>query len=221
MRIAVLGTGMMGGPMARRLCDAGHAVQVWNRTRAKAEPLAEQGAAVHDTARGAVAGAELVVTMLENGPVTESVLFDAAEGVAAALAPGALLVDMASIRPAEAREHAARLRVLGIGHVDAPVSGGTIGAQAGTLAIMAGGDEAEGVFGFEVFADDFGGGAEDLVGREAGGDIHVARHAADRNAVEPAQRGRSRDEETDETRRGWDEISKRTEQQNLNFSQSS
>jgi 2-hydroxy-3-oxopropionate reductase len=112
MRIAVLGTGMMGGPMARRLCDAGHAVQVWNRTRAKAEPLAEQGAAVHDTARGAVAGAELVVTMLENGPVTESVLFDAADGVAAAMAPGALLVDMASIRPAEARERFASVPTL-------------------------------------------------------------------------------------------------------------
>jgi 3-hydroxyisobutyrate dehydrogenase-like beta-hydroxyacid dehydrogenase len=143
MRIAVLGTGMMGGPMARRLCDAGHAVQVWNRTRAKAEPLAEQGATVHDTARGAVAGAELVVSMLADGPTTEAVLFGAADGVAAAMAPGALLVDMASIRPAEARDHAARLRALGIAHVDAPVSGGTIGAQAGTLAIMAGGDEAE------------------------------------------------------------------------------
>ena len=143
MRIAVLGTGMMGGPMARRLCDAGHAVQVWNRTRAKAEPLAEQGATVHDTARGAVAGAELVVSMLADGPTTEAVVFGEADGVAAAMAPGALLVDMASIRPAEAREHAARLRVLGIAHVDAPVSGGTIGAQAGTLAIMAGGDEAE------------------------------------------------------------------------------
>ncbi|RPH41106.1 MAG: NAD(P)-dependent oxidoreductase, partial [Burkholderiales bacterium] len=95
MRIAVLGTGMMGAPMARRLCEAGHAVHVWNRSRSKAEPLAAHGATVHDTARGAVAGAELVVSMLENGPVTGSVLFDGATGAAAALVPGTLVVDMA------------------------------------------------------------------------------------------------------------------------------
>jgi 2-hydroxy-3-oxopropionate reductase len=143
MRIAVLGTGMMGGPMARRLCEAGHAVHAWNRSRSKAEPLAAHGATVHDTARGAVAGAELVVSMLENGPVTASVLFDADAGAAAAMAPGTLFVDMASIRPAEAREHAGRLQALGVAQVDAPVSGGTGGAEAGTLAIMAGGEAAD------------------------------------------------------------------------------
>ena len=143
MRIAVLGTGMMGGPMARRLCEAGHAVHVWNRSRTKAEPLAAHGATVHDSARGAVAGVELVASMLENGPVTASVLFDADAGAAAAMAPGTLFVDMASIRPAEAREHAGRLQVLGVAQVDAPVSGGTGGAEAGTLAVMAGGEAAD------------------------------------------------------------------------------
>lgn len=143
MRIAVLGTGMMGGPMARRLCEAGHAVHAWNRTRAKAEPLAAHGARIHDTARDAVAQAELVVSMLENGPITEAVLFDAAAGAAAAMRAGTLVVDMASIKPAEARDHAARLAVLGVAHVDAPVSGGTLGAEAGTLAIMAGGEAAD------------------------------------------------------------------------------
>ncbi|MEI7444117.1 MAG: NAD(P)-dependent oxidoreductase [Burkholderiales bacterium] len=143
MRIAVLGTGMMGGPMARRLCEAGHTVHAWNRTRAKADPLAAHGARIHDAARDAVAQAELVVSMLENGPITEAVLFDATTGAAAAMRAGTLVVDMASIRPAEARDHAARLAALGVAHVDAPVSGGTLGAEAGTLAIMAGGEAAD------------------------------------------------------------------------------
>jgi 2-hydroxy-3-oxopropionate reductase len=143
MRIAFLGIGMMGLPMARRLCEAGHEVHAWNRARDKAERLAPAGAVVHDAARGAVDGAGLVVSMLADGPVTASVLFDAATGAAAAMRAGTLVVDMASIRPAEAREHATRLAGLGVAHVDAPVSGGTVGAEAGTLAIMAGGEAAD------------------------------------------------------------------------------
>lgn len=137
MNIAVLGTGLMGYPMARRLCEAGHTVHVWNRTRAKAEGLAAAGATVYDTATGAVQGAEFVVTMLEHGPVVEQVLFEM--GVAGAMKPGTVLIDMSSIKPAEARAHAERLGGMGITHLDAPVSGGTLGAEAGTLAIMAGG----------------------------------------------------------------------------------
>jgi 3-hydroxyisobutyrate dehydrogenase-like beta-hydroxyacid dehydrogenase len=140
MRIAFLGIGMMGLPMARRLCEAGHAVHAWNRSRDRAEPLAAVGATVHDAARAAVDGAELVISILADGAVTASVLFDASSGAAGAMRPGMLVVDMASIRPAEARDHAARLAALGVAHVDAPVSGGTLGAEAGTLAIMAGGD---------------------------------------------------------------------------------
>jgi 2-hydroxy-3-oxopropionate reductase len=140
MRIAFLGIGMMGLPMARRLCEAGHAVHAWNRSRDRAEPLAAAGATVHDAARAAVDGAELVISILADGAVTASVLFDASSGAAGAMRPGTLVVDMASIRPAEARDHAARLAALGVAHVDAPVSGGTLGAEAGTLAIMAGGD---------------------------------------------------------------------------------
>jgi 2-hydroxy-3-oxopropionate reductase len=143
MRIALLGIGLMGLPMARRLCEAGHEVHAWNRTRDKAEGLAAFGATVHDDARAAVAQAALVVSMLENGPVTQAVLFEPGSGAARAMAPGTLWVDMASIRPAEARDHAARLAALGVTHLDAPVSGGTGGAQAGTLAIMAGGDAAD------------------------------------------------------------------------------
>jgi len=137
MKIAVLGTGFMGFPMARRLCEAGHSVQVWNRSRDKAERLAPWGATVHDTPGAAAAGAEVAISMLESGSVVASVLFD--QGAAAAMAPGTLMIDMASIKPAEARDHAARLTALGIQHLDAPVSGGTVGAEAGTLAIMVGG----------------------------------------------------------------------------------
>ena len=141
MKIAVLGIGMMGFPMARRLCEAGHQVSAWNRSRAKADPLQAFGATVHDNPASAVVDAELVLTMLDNGSVVEDVLF--AQGTAQAMAPGALVVDMSSIKPAEARAQAARLEGLGLRHLDAPVSGGTVGAAAGTLAIMVGGADAD------------------------------------------------------------------------------
>jgi len=137
LRITVLGIGMMGRPMARRLREAGHEVHAWNRTRAKAEPLAGFGISVHDTPADAVRHADIVVSLLENGPVVGQVLFDT--GAAQAMRPGALFIDMASIQPREARDHAARLGEMGIAHLDAPVSGGTVGAENGTLAIMAGG----------------------------------------------------------------------------------
>lgn len=136
-RLAFLGIGFMGLPMARRLCEAGHEVHVWNRSREKAEPLSALGAIVHDTAASAVQNVEFVITMLEHGPVVETVLFEA--GVAHAMQPGTVHIDMSSIKPAEARDHADRLGAMGITHLDAPVSGGTVGAEQGTLAIMAGG----------------------------------------------------------------------------------
>ena len=135
--IAVLGTGMMGHPIARRLHAAGHRVHVWNRTRAKAEPLAALGITVHDTPGEAVQAADVVVSLLENGPVVGQVLFGA--GAARAMRKGALFIDMASIQPREARDHAARLGEMGLAHLDAPVSGGAVGAGSGSLAIMVGG----------------------------------------------------------------------------------
>lgn len=137
LRIAVLGIGMMGSPMARRLQQAGHTVHAWNRTQSKADPLAALGIAVHATVAEAVRQADIVVSLLENGPAVEQVLFHA--GAAQAMRPGSLFIDMASIQPREARDHAARLGEMGLAHLDAPVSGGTVGAENGTLAIMAGG----------------------------------------------------------------------------------
>lgn len=140
-RIAVLGIGMMGFPMARRLCEAGCTVGVWNRSRSKAERLQPFGAAIADTPAEAVAQADLVITLLEHGGVVDDVLFQ--QGTSAGLRPGTLVVDMSSIQPRQAREHAARLDALGVHHLDAPVSGGTVGAEQGTLAVMAGGDAAD------------------------------------------------------------------------------
>lgn len=139
-KIAVLGTGLMGGSMARNLLKAGFPVSVWNRTPAKAGALAEDGAQVCASAGEAVADADFVITMVSDGAAVADLLFDT--GVAAAMKKGATVLDMSSIKPAEARDHAARLGRMGVGHLDAPVSGGTRGAAAGTLAIMVGGDEA-------------------------------------------------------------------------------
>ncbi len=151
MTIAFLGIGLMGFPMARRLCQAGHTVHAFNRSRDKAERLTPFGARIFDTAAQAVQGADTVVCMLENGEVTGDVLF--AQGAAQAMvddradnargtlhnAHSALVIDMASTKPREARDHAARLAALGISHIDCPVSGGTVGAEAGSLVMMAGG----------------------------------------------------------------------------------
>lgn len=137
MKIAVLGIGLMGYPMARRLCEAGHQVHVWSRTLHKAQRLAGNGAVVYARADDAVREADLVITILGDGTVVGHVLFDL--GVATAMNAGSLLVDMSSIKPIEAKDHAARLGERSIGYLDAPVSGGTIGAEAGTLAIMVGG----------------------------------------------------------------------------------
>jgi len=150
LQIAVLGIGMMGLPMARRLCEAGHKVHVWNRSIAKAEPLAAAGATVHAHAADAVRNADFTISLLESGPVVAQVLF--APGMAQAWRKGSLMIDMASIQPSEAREHAARLRELGVAHLDAPVSGGTVGAEAGTLAIMAGGTPENFARALPVFA---------------------------------------------------------------------
>ncbi len=137
-QLAFLGTGLMGAPMTRRLLAAGFAVTVWNRDASKAEPLAAVGAQLANTPAAAVKDADVVFTMLSDGPAVEDVLF--VKGAANALKKGAVVIDTSSIAPPIARDHAARLAQVGIAHIDAPVSGGVVGAEAGTLAIMAGGD---------------------------------------------------------------------------------
>ncbi|WP_374362223.1 NAD(P)-dependent oxidoreductase [Pseudoduganella danionis] len=137
--IAFLGIGLMGDPMVRRLLAAGHAVTVWNRTAAKALPLAEAGATVAPDLATAVRGAGMVISMLEAGPVVGAVLREALP----ALTPNALWIDMSSTRQDEAQAFHALLTAQGRRFIDAPVSGGVGGAAAGTLAIMAGGAQAD------------------------------------------------------------------------------
>ncbi len=141
LRITVLGIGQMGGLLAKRLRDAGHAVHAWNRTFENAQPLELSGIVVHRDAKLAVGSADVVISALADGAAVAAVLFE--QDVARAMPQRALFVDMASIQPSEARDHAARLGELGIAHLDAPVSGGTVGAQAGMLAIMVGGTAAD------------------------------------------------------------------------------
>ncbi|MFN7101965.1 MAG: NAD(P)-dependent oxidoreductase [Pseudorhizobium sp.] len=140
-QIAFLGTGLMGAPMVRCLLKAGYPVMVWNRDPAKAAPLVADGATQAQSPVEAVDGADVVITMLTNGAAVADVLFD--KGVAGAMAKGTIVVDCSSIAPPIARENAAKLAERGIRNLDAPVSGGTAGASAGTLAIMAGGDAAD------------------------------------------------------------------------------
>ncbi|NIP94228.1 MAG: NAD(P)-dependent oxidoreductase [Akkermansiaceae bacterium] len=138
-RIGFVGTGYMGEPMARNLLRAGFEVAVWNRTREKAERLAADGAEVVEGIGDVAAGSGAVVTMLQDGPVVREVLVQG--GLAGAMGRGTVFVDMSSIAPAEAREHAELLRERGVSALDAPVSGGTRGATEGSLAIMVGGLE--------------------------------------------------------------------------------
>lgn len=130
----------MGAPMAGRLLDAGFGITAWNRNSAKLASLGGKGAKLAQTAAEAAENADIVITMLTDGPAVRDVLFD--QGVAAVMKNGSTVIDMSSISPDFAREHAQRLQAVGINHIDAPVSGGVVGAQEGTLAIMAGGDEA-------------------------------------------------------------------------------
>lgn len=136
-KIAFLGTGLMGAPMVRNLLKAGFPVTAWNRSRDKADALTADGASVSESAAEASTSADIVITMVSDGAAVRSLLD---QGVADAMRPGAVFVDMSSIRPREARAHFELLNARGIAALDAPVSGGTRGATEATLAIMAGGE---------------------------------------------------------------------------------
>ncbi len=138
--IAFLGIGLMGAPMARNLLAAGFPMTLWNRTTSKCEPYADR-ATIADCPAEAVACADVVLTMLENGDVVEDVLVR--QGVIDALRPGTLVIDMSSVQPSLARRHGELVAARQGRYLDAPVSGGTRGAEAATLSIMAGGAEAD------------------------------------------------------------------------------
>lgn len=139
-RIAFLGIGLMGAPMTRNLLDAGFPMTLWNRTVSKCDPFAEE-ATIAETPADAVREADIVITMLENGDAVEDVLVG--QGAVDVLKPGVLVIDMSSVQPSLARRHAELAREQGAGYLDAPVSGGTVGAAEARLSIMAGGSEAD------------------------------------------------------------------------------
>lgn len=139
MKIAFLGTGLMGLPMALRLIEAGHELTVWNRSPDRAAPLGE-ATRICATPSEAAADAELVIAMLLDGPAVRSVLLD--QGVLDAMPSGGLVVDMGSVDPATDRALADAAEARGLDYLDAPVSGGVVGAEAGTLSIFVGGTEA-------------------------------------------------------------------------------
>lgn len=139
LKVGFVGLGVMGAPMARNLLEAGFDLTVHNRTREKEEPLAALGATRAASPADAARGADVVVTMVSDTPDVEAVLFGPG-GTVEGLRPGAVVVDTSTISPDATRAFAARLAESGAGLVDAPVSGGSEGAERGTLTIMAGGE---------------------------------------------------------------------------------
>ncbi len=138
MKVAFLGLGAIGRPMAARLAKL-HEVTVWNRTADRAAAFAkEQNATAAKTPREAVSGADVVITCLPTSPDVEGLLAGA-DGIEAGISPGALFLDCTSGDPATVRRMGARLAALRVAFADAPVSGGTNGAEAGTLTVMVGG----------------------------------------------------------------------------------
>ncbi len=140
-RIGFIGLGLMGKPMAHNLLKAGYSLVVYNRSRPAMEELAALGATLADSAAAVASSVDVVLTCLPDSPDVEAVVLGE-QGILAGSRPGMLYIDHSTIAPAIARKVHAALQQVGIAALDAPVSGGDIGAQQGTLSIMVGGEEA-------------------------------------------------------------------------------
>lgn len=141
MQVGFIGLGVMGSPMAVQLIAAGHEVHLY-RVKDNHRDLLDRGGKRCDSAAEVAQRSEIVILMLPDTGDVESVLFGEG-GIADHLASGKLLIDMSSISPVATKKFAERLSAKGVGYVDAPVSGGEVGAKAATLSIMAGGSEAD------------------------------------------------------------------------------
>jgi len=143
VRVAFIGLGVMGGPMAGHLAAAGHEVVVFNRTRSKADAwVAAHGGRAADTPAAAAAGAAAAFTCVGNDEDVRAVVLGET-GALAGLSPGGLFVDHTTVSASLARELAAACAARGVGALDAPVSGGQAGAERGQLSIMVGGEAAD------------------------------------------------------------------------------
>ncbi|HEY69419.1 MAG TPA: NAD-binding protein, partial [Anaerolineae bacterium] len=138
LRIGYIGLGLMGKPMARNLLKAGYALTVHNRSQAAVEELVGEGAARADTPRAVAEASDVVFTNLPDSPDVESVVLGA-DGIHEGASPGMVFIDNSTIKPETARKIAEALARQEVDALDAPVSGGDVGAKAGTLAIMVGG----------------------------------------------------------------------------------
>ena len=140
MNIGFIGLGVMGRPMAHNLINAGHSLFL-HRVKLASKALVDAGGKALDSAEAVARAADITILMLPDTPDVEAVLF-ADKGVAAGLSAGKLVIDMSSISPVATKDFAERVAALGADYLDAPVSGGEVGAQNATLTIMAGGTEA-------------------------------------------------------------------------------
>ena len=140
-KIGFIGLGIMGRPMAAHLQKAGHALYVLKHRSPLPPEIMQAGAMACTTPRAVASEADIIITMLPDTPQVETVLFGD-NGIASALSPGMLVIDMSSISPSHTRRFAEQIEQAGCDYLDAPVSGGEVGAKAATLTIMAGGREA-------------------------------------------------------------------------------
>jgi 3-hydroxyisobutyrate dehydrogenase len=141
-KVGFVGLGTMGAAMAANLARAGFPLSVWNRTPGRAGPLLALGAVEASSPREVARASDVVVTCVTDSPQVAEVLFGS-DGLVEGLAPGSLFIDCSTISPASAREMGARLKDHGVAMLDAPVSGGSEGAVAGTLTIMVGGEPTD------------------------------------------------------------------------------
>jgi 3-hydroxyisobutyrate dehydrogenase len=149
--VGFIGLGIMGFSMAKRLIEAGHRLTVYNRTPSKAEPLVALGARKAPTPKEAAKGNELVISIVTDSPDVEAVMLGP-EGAVHAAQKDALFIDMSTIAPETARRVGEALRARGIAFLDAPVTGGDVGAREGTLSILVGGEKADLERAREIFA---------------------------------------------------------------------
>ncbi|HVW45960.1 MAG TPA: NAD(P)-dependent oxidoreductase [Solirubrobacterales bacterium] len=140
--IGFIGLGVMGAPMARNLLDAGHEVVAWNRSPGPLEELTAAGARAGEDPAAVAREADIVISIVKDDAAVREVL-GGPDGAIAAARPGSLVVDMSTVSPAVARDLAAEAAAREVAFLDAPVSGGDVGAREGTLSIMVGGASAD------------------------------------------------------------------------------
>ncbi len=139
MKIGFIGTGLMGLPMAKNILKAGYNLKAFNRSQNKATPLKDQGAEISSSIKEAVSDSDVVITMLTDDTAVDEIM--SSSDFLGGLKSESIVIDMSSVKPSTATNHGNNLKSKNINYLDAPVSGGTIGAEEASLAIMVGGEQ--------------------------------------------------------------------------------